>query len=99
MKTPDPVLWDEQDDTAFKALKEFNESSAFGYLNCQIPFFLSVYKKGMPLGYSPKSMGTAIEPEGILASSGTLWHRDNPLGASTATALWLKSPRKSVGSP
>ena len=61
---PDPSLWEEQDDTAFKALKEsLINPLAFGHSNYQIPFSLFVYEKeGNTLGYSPQNMRTTINP-------------------------------------
>ena len=59
-----PIWWEEQDNIAFKALKEsLMNLPVFGHPSYQILFFLLYMKrKGMPWGYSPKNTGTAIDP-------------------------------------
>ena len=53
---------------------------AHGHDNYHISFFLFVYeKKGMPLGYSPKTMETITDSSGIIASNWILWRGDTPL--------------------
>lgn len=93
----DLILWEEQDDTAFKILKErLINLPAFEHPNYQIPFFLNVYEKeGNALRVLTQKHGDNHRSITYYSTNWTLWHEDiSCLGAITATVLWLCPPRK-----
>ena len=74
---PDPINWGDQDDPAFEALKK-----SLDILIISFPFSsLYVRRKGMPLEYSSKTMGT-ITDHGVLEPAAGLWHGLVPLHES-----------------
>ena len=88
---PDLILWKEQDNIVFKALKESLMNPPD---NLIIPFSsLYMKRKGTPLGYSPTNRGSTINSQGITARNWTLRCRYIPpwLRAITATALSITS--------
>lgn len=78
---PNPILWEEPNDIAFKALKEdLMNPSALGHPNYQISFFLFVCENERnALGVLTQKHGDHHQPMGIMASDWTLWHKDTPL--------------------
>ena len=84
-----PILWEEPDDTAFKALKQsLMNPPSLGYPNYQIPFFLLVYeKKGNALGVLTLKHRDHLRPKGYYSRQRSLWHWDTPLALKTLLLL------------
>lgn len=66
--SPDPILWEEQDDIAFKALKvSLINPPVLGHPNYQIPFFFVVHEKKVnALGVLTQKHGDQHRPSWIL---------------------------------
>lgn len=98
--SPDPISLEEQDDMAFKPLKEsLIKPPSLRHPNYQIPFFLCMKRKEMPLGCSLRNMGINIDPKDTTVSNLTVaWGYPLCLRAIAATAL-VKATEKIVGFP